>query len=117
VHETGAAAAARAGLLALAGLLVLAGSLVAAAPAWAADRNGVIVDVDGRAEAFTVRTTDAARAALETFRVDRRTRITFENKEVPFGNLVPGGHVTVHYKDDDRGALATAVTIHRLRHP
>lgn len=87
--------------------------------AWAAGGNGVIVDVDNRARAFSVRETagdrSAARPVVRTFRITDDTRITFRRKQVPFGHLVPGGHVSVRYQPGAAGPVATAVTIHPLR--
>jgi hypothetical protein len=94
-----------------AGAMLLAG-LLAAPAAWAGDLNGVILDVDGKSQAFTLRSVGAERPVVETFRIDDGTRITFQSKRVPFGNLVPGGYVSVRYRDNDLGPVATSVTIH-----
>lgn len=95
------------------GAALLAG-LVAAPAARAGEVNGVILDVDGKARAFTLRSLGETPAVIKTFRTDDGTRITFQRKSVPFGNLVPGGHVSVRYRNNDLGPVATSVTIHRL---
>jgi hypothetical protein len=97
----------------IAGAVLLAG-LLAAPAAWAGDLNGVILDVDGKSQAFTLRSVGEARPVVETFRVEDGTHITFQSKRVPFGNLVPGGYVSVRYRDNDLGPVATSVTIHHV---
>jgi hypothetical protein len=93
----------------------LAGGLWLPGTARAAEEDGVIVDVDGPARAFTVRSAAPERPQVRTFRTTDETRITFGRKRVPFGNLVMGGRVSVRYRPDPLGPIATAVTIHRLK--
>jgi hypothetical protein len=100
----------------MAGAALLGGLLALPAAAWAGDLNGTILDVDGKAQAFTVETVKENRSVVETFRIDGGTHITFGSKRVPFGNLVPGGYVSVRYRDNDLGPVATAVTIHPVAH-
>lgn len=95
--------------------VLLAGVLGAPAAAAAADREGEVVEVQLRQKTFTV--AGGGGASLVTFRTDAGTRITFERKVVPFGNLVPGDRVSVRYRDQDLGPVATAVQIHRMRSP
>lgn len=98
------------------GALALIWCLVLGAPvaARAADQEGTVVDVRPAEHRFTVRSGDGPKAVFTTFRTDDTTRITFGRKEVPFGNLVAGGRVSVRFVDRDLGPLATAVRIHRL---
>lgn len=102
------------GFVPLLGAVLLAGLLAAPAAARAGDVNGVILDVDGKARVITLRGEERDRAVVETFRIDDGTRITFQSKRVPFGNLVPGGYVSVRYRDNDLGPVATSVTIHHV---
>lgn len=101
----------------LLGAALLAGLLALPGAARAGDLNGVILDVDGKGQAFTLRAVERDRAVVETFRTDGGTRITFQSKRVPFGHLVPGGYVSVRYRDNDLGPVATSVTIHRAARP
>jgi hypothetical protein len=96
------------------GAVLLGGWLALPALAWAGQETGVVVDVDGTARTLTVEMESGDRPVVEKFRTSADTRITFGSKQVPFENLVPGDHVSVHYKNDDLGPMATAVTIHRL---
>jgi hypothetical protein len=95
----------------LAGVLGMPG-----APA-AADRDGVVVAVQPREGTFAVGDGNPAGGPVVTFRTDAETRVTFGRKVVPFGNLVPGDRVSVRYRNQDLGPVATAVQIHRLRPP
>lgn len=103
---------ASAGVLAV--VLALAGAWVLPGVARAAGEDGVIVEVDDRARAFTVRAAARERPVIRTFRTTDETRITFRRKRVPFGHLVVGGRVSVRFKADPLGPVATAVTIHPL---
>lgn len=93
---------------------LLAGALGAPWAALAADREGVVVAVRAQDRSFAVQA-DHGAPPVTTFRTDAKTRITFERKVVPFANLVPGDRVSVRYRDQEPGPLATAVEIHRLR--
>ncbi len=94
-----------------------AGALALPAAALAADRDGVVVEVQTKERSFTLESGNGGHEALTTFRTDPGTRITFGHKVVPFGNLVPGYRVSVRYRDQDLGPIATAVQIHRLAPP
>jgi hypothetical protein len=94
-----------------------AGALALPGAALAADRDGVVVEVQTRERSFTLESGNGGHVALTTFRTDPETRITFGHKIVPFGNLVPGYRVSVHYRDQDLGPIATSVQIHHLAPP
>jgi hypothetical protein len=90
------------------------GALALPGAALAADRNGVVVEVQTKERTFTLESGKGVHAAVTTFQTDPATKITFGKKIVPFGNLVPGYKVSVRYRDRDLGPLATAVEIHHL---
>jgi len=97
------------------GAALLAACLALPVLAWAGEGNGVIVDLDGKARTLTVELEARDGPVMETFRTDADTRISFGSKRVPFENLVPGGHVSVRYRSNDLGPIATAVVIHRFQ--
>jgi hypothetical protein len=96
--------------------VLLAWAIAAPGIALAAKWEGEVVEVQAQDQSFAVREGSGAgiKAPIKIFRTDPDTRITFETKVVPFGNLVPGDQVSVHYRNQDPGPLATAVEIHRL---
>jgi hypothetical protein len=93
---------------------LLAWALGAPAAALAADQEGVVLEVQLQDGSFAVKGDDGA-SPPTIFRTDAKTRIRFEDKVVPFANLVPGDRVSVHYREQEVGPLATAIEIHRLR--
>jgi len=93
---------------------LVAWALGAPGAALAMDREGVVLEVQVPDGSFAVKGEDGA-PPVTIFRTDAKTRITFERKVVPFANLVPGDRVSVRYRDQEMGPLATAVEIHRLR--
>lgn len=97
----------------LAGMVLAVTLFAGPTAAWAGKVSGMIVGVDPDRRVIQVHGVERQAGRPYTFMVGDRVRISRSGREVSFGNLVPGGNVTVHYRDGgDEGLIARSVIIH-----